>query len=328
MTINSYYSNILKFAIAVTIPVFVISIVNNHQTKAQTILDSTAATSISNTIDAESSVKSTSVLKQIRADADDVVKKAKNNQEVRYQIGTPVRLGSSTPTKLAEPKNYREREIEDRPRILSSTTPRELNENNKPRLATTPPMTRREGYEDNGKSMIVGIFKEKKAGIVKQLQVALQNIVSLRERIASRIEKERQNGRDMTKAKQLLVVADAKILLAKNAINALRTYSPASTTRVSTTNPVPPPNRVNVSKQIEATTSPIIIDTSVNLVSVNLVEARGLIETAQKSIKDAHKALNDVIVAIAQAMGLKLGNYNDKPASTTPPISPSPTNTN
>jgi hypothetical protein len=51
---------------------------------------------------------------------------------------------------------------------------------------------------------------------------------------------------------------------------------------------------------------------------INLDQVRSLITNAQKTIKDARGALNDVVVSIAKTLGLKLGEktQNSEASST------------
>ncbi|MEI8327831.1 MAG: hypothetical protein WCG02_01710 [Candidatus Taylorbacteria bacterium] len=143
------------------------------------------------------------------------------------------------------------------------------------------------GYMDNGRAMILNIFEQRKHNIVNELQKAVNNLHNVRERIGSRIDKvasstDRNNAtstRDMAEARRLLVIADAKILAAQNAvdqINSLTATSTGATTASSTASS-----------------------------TVDLNKPRILAGVAQKAIRDAQKSLNDVVVAIAKAMGLK-----------------------
>lgn len=131
-------------------------------------------------------------------------------------------------------------------------------------------------------------FKARKDAIVKQLNVTLNNLKQIRARISSRIDKAVLEGRDMTKAKSLLVIADGKITLAEQAVNALVALNPTASSTTATSTP-----------------------------SVDLGKPREVGDAAIKALQKAHEALVAVVVAIAHSMGL--GN-----ASTTPPIIPPP----
>ncbi len=129
-------------------------------------------------------------------------------------------------------------------------------------------------------------FKARKDAITKQLNVTLNNLKQIQARISSRIDKAVSEGRDMTKAKSLLVIADGKITLAEQAVNALVVLNPTATSTIATSTPV-----------------------------IDLGKPREVGNTAIKAIKQAHEALVAVVVAIVHSMGL--GN-----ASTTPPVIP------
>ncbi len=159
-------------------------------------------------------------------------------------------------------------------------------------------MQRGEGYLNNGRSMILNIFEIRKHFIVNELERALNNLKNVRGRIQSRIDKvsmitASSTARDMTEAKRLLVIADAKILSAQYAINAIKDLSATSTAAVTAS----------------STTS------TTTLTGIDLNRPRLVAIDAQKLIKAAQRALNDVVVAIAHGMGLKLGDTN---ATTTP----------
>lgn len=215
-----------------------------------------------------------------------------NNVELRNKnILENRRVGSSTRPDMRGP-------------LLASTTRAERKDIRQERREEVGDI-RREGREDMRnastsddrreirKDMRIDIFKVRKEAIIKQLTVSLNNLKQIRDRVASRIEKAGSEGRDMTKAKSSLVIADAKIQDAINAVETLKVY-----------------------------TAPIPTASSTDTV-VDLVKPRQVGETAIKAVKAAHEALVAVVRAIAHAMGL--GNN----ATTTPPIiPPTPTSTN
>lgn len=132
------------------------------------------------------------------------------------------------------------------------------------------------------------IFNAELNRVVGQLKISLNNLKQIRTRIETRIEKTTQDGRDMTNAKALLVTADAKLLAAEQAITSL-------SSQATSTLPTP------------ATASS----------TVNLSKPRQLGADAIKAVNDARDSLNKVVLAIAHAMGQKLGN-----ASSTPEANP------
>ncbi|MEN9912630.1 MAG: hypothetical protein RLY66_38 [Candidatus Parcubacteria bacterium] len=149
-------------------------------------------------------------------------------------------------------------------------------------------------------SMHKNVFEIRKQALVKQLEVSLRNLKQIRDRIMSRIEKAEDAGKNMTEAKDLLVIADAKIVVAQTAINALGSFN--ATTTVTTT----------------ATSTDA---TATSTLDVDLTKPRQVGEIAIKAIKDAHRALVNVVVAIAHSLG------GDKSATTTPPVIPPVTST-
>jgi len=156
----------------------------------------------------------------------------------------------------------------------------EQGDENGPRMMGSTSMMRfdRDGYDQARKAMMFDMFKIRKALVTKQLHVALTNLNNIRTRINSRIQKEQSAGKDMAKAIALLATADAKIKIASDAVAALDAYTPSA--QASST----------------ASTS----------VAINLDAARQLADTAQKDIHEAQRSLNDVVRAIAHAMGVNL----------------------
>jgi len=139
------------------------------------------------------------------------------------------------------------------------------------------------------KELRADIFKTRQQAIVKQLQVSLSNLDQISTRISSRIDKASQSGRDVASVKAMLVQAQAKITSAKDAVNAVAAYTP--------------PTDQNT--------------------SVDTMKPQELVKMAQESIKVARESLNKVVVALAKAMGIKLGPPNQVPgqngvATTTP----------
>jgi hypothetical protein len=154
----------------------------------------------------------------------------------------------------------------------NSTSTREMR-----RLPTQTEMGRFASSTTSAHGIGLRIMEERKRFATHQFQVAVDNLSNIRERLSSRIHKEQATGRDMTDALRLLAIADAKIKIASDTMASLNTSAPtaSSTVTASTT--------------------------------ANLDSARKLSQEAQKEIRDAQKALNDVVVAIAHAMGLDLG---------------------
>lgn len=144
--------------------------------------------------------------------------------------------------------------------------------------------------------------------LLRQANNSLSKLQELRARIALRIQTAEGTGRDMTSAKEALKEADEKIAAAAAAVKSLEGYVPPVV--ASTTN---------------ATSSSI----------VKLDKPREIGKDALSALKEAKKALQEVIVAIAHAMGLKKGqdgSFEGSPtptpaATSTPTATPAPTAT-
>jgi hypothetical protein len=159
--------------------------------------------------------------------------------------------------------------------------------------------TRREGREEMKnatntpdrreirRDMRKDIFQIRKEALIKQLNVSIENLKQVRERIVSRIDKATSAGRDMAAAKSALAIADAKIATAISALETLKSYTPPTPT-ASSTDPT----------------------------SIDLTKPRQIADAALKAVKDAHESLTAVVRAIARAMGL------GGTASTTPTTTP------
>lgn len=143
-------------------------------------------------------------------------------------------------------------------------------------------MDRREIRKDMRKDE----FRARKNAIVKQLSVSLNNLKQIRERIATRIQKAASEGRNMTEAKRLLVIADGKIVLAQQAVKAVMDLNP------------------NVTASSTATTS----------LTIDLGKPREIGDVAIKALRQANEALTMVVRAIAHSMGL--GNASSTPSVT------------
>jgi hypothetical protein len=302
MIIQSFSSKHLKISLILVVPLLAVSSVNYRITNAQTLIDTSAATSIGSSIEGGSAINPTSIREKIRSDIEARAKNIKTNQETRNILvekrqmtaSNGTSTGSTTPerrkieTKI-ETKNIRVEARGPMDRLGTST-------------ASTTKRISRDGYENNGKSMILNFFKQRKDEISKQFTVALRNLTNLQTRISSRIDKEKLNGRDMTEASRLLIVAKTKISIANDAVNALRSYSP----------------NASVASTTASTTQ-----------SINLDITRKMIVDVQKAIKDAQKSLNDVVIAIAHAMGVKIGNdgkiLTTPVATSTSSVTPTPT---
>jgi hypothetical protein len=205
-------------------------------------------------------------------------------------------MGSTTPKMIRDDR-------------FSSTSPKFGERPEKEdRASTTRQFLKKDGYENEGRSMVEKMLKERKDNLTKQLNVAIQNITDLRKRISSRIEKDKLAGKDLSSVSELLKVADTKLSLAKDAVKAVQDYIPSTKDQTS----------------ISSTTNS---QTASSTKLINLDQVRILVDKARSAIKEAHRALVDVVVAIAKISGnnnLPKDSKDNKP--TTLPT-PTPTTT-
>lgn len=249
------------------------------------------------------------VQEKIKSGMDNRLQNIKNNQETREEmvrngklptttlpkmIKEDQRFSSSSKMKIDNRDRDIERDREIRERIgsstklmiearFSSTSPRlgeRLEKEN--RASTTRPFLKRDGYENDGKAMVEKMLKERKDNIIKQLNVAVKNLTELRKRIGSRIEKDKLAGKDLSSVSELLKIADAKLAIARDSVKAVQDYTPST-------------------KEQLAGTTTSQTDSSTKL--INLDQIRTLVDKSRVAIKDAHKALNDVVVAIVKING-------------------------
>jgi hypothetical protein len=187
----------------------------------------------------------------------------------KMRIEDRERMGSTTPKMIRDDR-------------FSSTSPRFGERPEKEdRASTTRPFLKKDGYENEGRAMVEKMLKERKDGLVKQLDVAIKNLTDLRKRISSRMEKDKLAGKDTSSVSELLKVADTKLSLAKDAVKAVRDYVPTTKDQIA--------NASTTNSQTASSTK-----------LINLDQVRVLVDKARGAIKDAHKALVDVVVAIAK----------------------------
>jgi len=268
---------------------------------------------------------------KIRAEVDNRLQNIKNNQETRESMVKNGRLPTTTlPKTLKDERGFAtssKMKIEARERV-GSTTPKLIREGRfsstspkigerperEDRASTTRPFLKKDGYENEGRSMVEKMLKEKKDNLAKQLNVAIKNLTDLRKRIGSRIEKDQLAGKDLSSVSELLKIADTKLSIARDAVKAIKDYTPTNKQE---------PTNVTENTDTAVATNQTISSTKV----VNLDQIRNLIDKARSAVKDAHRALNDVIVAIAKISG---NNSNDRlrnPLEDRPKISTTPTTT-
>jgi hypothetical protein len=216
----------------------------------------------------------------------------KNNQDARNKL-----LASSTRVEKIEVKDLRRTLDKAKENIQDAKKEnirevRDLRKDAKDDLKrATSSMVRKEIKSE----LRLDIFKAQMSHLVRQLNLALNNLRQIRDRIQARIIKAESTGRNMTEAKTLLVTADLKITAAQQSINALAAFNASTSVAVGTT-----------TGTTTATTS----------VHIRLDKPRQVGAAAIKAVKDAREALNAVVRAIAHNMGFGAGGR----ATTTPPI--------
>ncbi len=309
-----------KFSLLVVALLIVSVVLGIAKVNAQTLIETTTATGISNTLDGAPSVGAPAIRDRIRADLDAKIQNARNNQEVRNQmLENGYRIGTSSPRpplknppkleKLGTTSPYIYPQINKNDEMERQGLQNKI-ENRAENRVGEKVEKRDTDNDDKTRSMAIELLKEKRDNLGKNLEVALKNLVELRKRISSRVEKDRLASKDLTKVKEQLAIADAKLAIAKQAVQAVKSYTPSQSETV-----------------INSTSTPRLLPAN----SINLEKIRTLVNSAQTAIKDAHSALNDVVVAIAKISGANI--QKDRVATSTrttstqatSSLSPSPT---
>lgn len=154
---------------------------------------------------------------------------------------------------------------------LSSTTMMQLM-----RAAREGTSTELRGHENRSHDSLVN-FAQLQSNLISQLTQSLGRLKDARSKIADRIQTASQSGRDMTEATSLLATADQKISDAEQAVQAISSLAPA----------------VSAQGSVNASTT------------VSLERPREIGKTAIQAVNEARKALNEVVIAIAHAMGFE-----------------------
>jgi hypothetical protein len=229
-----------------------------------------AEVNVSTSVQASSTKGGPGVLQKMRAEVQVKGQNIKANQDSRNEMRGRV-ISTSTSSSTNEKRDVQKagnQKIQDMRRDLQGDR----------KMASTS-----EARKEFRAEMETRMFEIRKEILVRQLNLALNNLKQIRSRIASRIEKAEQAGRNMTEAKSALVTADAKLGVAQAQINILANLSASSTLATSTT----------------------ATSTATTTVKVKLEKPRMLGEAAIKAIKDARDSLNLVVRAIAKNMGLR-----------------------
>ncbi len=250
-------------------------------TNAQTMIDTEAATGIGQSIDAgpnAGTMKLRDTLRQrIQQNYQTYEDRMRGNEDSRNAMLE--KRSTSTPGMPGMPGRpllHAEMEL----RHEGSTT-RPIPPGMIRRIASSTE-ERRDNIRERMQTVRKAMFEDLRNRLVMELTRALDNLKQIRTRIAARISTETSNGKDMTSASSLLITADAKITLADQSIQALKAFTPAASTTVE----------ANVSADASA--------------DIDLDKPRQIGADAIRAVNDARKALNDVVIAIARALGVEL----------------------
>lgn len=263
-------------------------------TNAQSATDGQAPANTRTATGQSQPPRSTSVLQKIRTDLQNREQNLQTNQEVRKNQLEGSRAMSSTSILLTPNVGDLRNNIPAERRAIASTSREALRG------------VRISGFEDmkNASSsrermdirreMRKDIFMIEKTKITSQLEISIDNLVQIQNRIDSRIKKEQQNSKDVSSALSLFAIATTKINTAKTSLQALKDFKPVPVTTASSTNQAP--------------------DQAQN---VNLDSIRQMIESTKAAIKDAHQALVNTVVAIAKISGTNTEGQMNNASSTT-----------
>lgn len=298
----------LSVSLLILLATFAISNISN----AQTITETVPTSAVSNQVNSGPGVNAPQLREKIRADLDNRLQNAKTNQEVRNQMIESGYKIASTSQKF--PPQRIPAKID---KLASSSLPNQRIQNIKERIEDRREDRQEDRREDRqedrrenrekAREMALDMLKDRKDSAFKNLSVALRNLSELRNRVGSRIEKDRNSSKDMSKVNSALKIADEKLAIAKIAVEAVKNYKPENSAVTSTSTP----NCTNDNCPSPCPKDKIVSQGSTTLEKncfipqrvVNLGPIRGLIEKAQNSLKDAHKALNDVVIEIAKISG-------------------------
>lgn len=218
-----------------------------------------------------------SIRDKIRADIQSHIEDVQNNQDYRNTMFEQ-RFGSTTSESRADQSTASA--TEDRPTrqiFMASST---LNSSTSVTVRLHDRNKDQSDRENGGRAMRYNIFEIRKETIVKQLDRALDNLNSVRTRMGARIQNLQSSGRKVNDTLKLLAVADVKLQIAKNSVDAVA--------------------------NIQATSTLDTTSTSSIAATIDLSKPRRIVEQAIRSINDARRALGDVVISIAKDMGYEI----------------------
>lgn len=168
------------------------------------------------------------------------------------------------------------------------------------RSSSTPPFKLMKNEKrELVKKMRNDVFEIRKNALLKELGIALGNIIRTKDNLSNRINKAEASGRNVLDAKVALALASEKISQAQTAVNLLaNTNFSNSTTTASST-------------------------------QINLEKPRKIGDDAIRAVKDARDVLKAAVQALAHDMGLATRNATstlDTTSTTTDDTSSTSTN--
>lgn len=217
------------------------------------------------------------------------VKAEEGSTSTKPPIG---QLKANIENRLEKNREVRNTRLEDKKNLQASTSMirKEAREDIRDIRASSTMMfkVRKDEKREIKKEMKVDVFAIRKDALIKELTMTLNNLFRIRNKTVDLITRAESKGRDMTKARAQLVIADEKLAKARIAVDVLKALSAPVTSTASTT------------------------------VSVNLDKPRKVGDDAIKAVKDARDALKKVVEFVAQSMGK---GDEKRSATSTPPAS-------
>lgn len=198
-------------------------------------------------------------------------------REMGIRSDLKVKISSSTEQRREDRKEVRDERREEMKDLRASTTLKMIEIRRDIKNASSSEMFKKIGdqRQEIVKKMKKGAFEIRKNALVKELNITLDNLGNIRERINTRIVSMETGSTSMSEAKALLAIADDKISKAKTAVGALSALTASSTD------------------------------------DVDLGKPRQVGDVAIKAVKDARDALRDVLKLINPPKANKEGENKD-----------------
>lgn len=230
---------------------------------------------------AEENTASTTVTAEVNVTVD--------GKEMQRRLPPPPGIGAKIKANLQINKDERNKRLEERKDIREE---KRADVKDVRMDARADAKARPEDRKEIKRDMRGEILKIRLGARIKQFTVSITNLESIATRIASRITKSKEEGRNVTESEALLVTANAKISVAK--VN-LATFASLVATASSTG------TTASSSAEASSPSSPVM---------------QAGIATA-KSIDEARNALKRVLVSLGHALGKKIDFTATTTATTT-----------